>query len=367
MDPQKLGEQMPGDVVLTGDAVKELFTGVKGTKSDATKALVIGGAVIGVGIAGYLLYKHFFGKKQIWFEKDSLTTPLIVGPTGSAAMWVEADSLSVQLTIAPTASPAFWIEADSLTTILYIVPTLSSTDWIEAASLTLPLIISPAPPANPAITNVRITSWPTAVLKPGDPIPITVAFDYAGPAVTEAFHGALGNQGLASFDEISGCTVDSQISIPAEVSVVNFSFPAIIPTKAGLANGLYSMYVKLGGIQSPIYLTVIQIYGGVGPPAPTVLGFLISPMLGNYPTGQSWYASFNDRYFNWFTGVTENWRGNWDMGTAGETGTFILEVYDANYALLYRGTWTKTIRNGKAYELYPYTGLVEVGDIPAGS
>lgn len=358
---------MPGDVVLTGDAVKELFTGVKGTKSDATKALVIGGVVIAGGIAGYFLWQHFFGQKQIWFEKDSLTTPLIVGPTGSAAMWVEADHLSGQLTITPTASPAFWIQADVLTVPLYIVPTLSSAEWLEIASLTLPLTVTPAPQPTPSITNVRITSWPTAALRPGDPIPITVAFDYAGPAVVEAFHGALGNQGLASFDEISGCTVDSQISIPAEVSVVNFSFPATIPTKAGLANGLYSMYVKLGGVQSIIYLTVIEIWGGVGPPAPTVLGFLISPMLGNFPSGEYWYASFNDRYFNWFSGVTDNWRGNWDMGTTGETGVFILEVYDANYNRLYRGSWNTTIRNGKVYELYPYTGLVEVGDIPAGS
>jgi hypothetical protein len=358
---------MPGDVVLTGDAVKELFTGVKGTKSDATKALVIGGVVIAGGIAGYFLWQHFFGQKQIWFEKDSLTDPLIVGPTGSAAMWVEADSLNVQLTIVPTGSAAMWVEADSLNVQLTIVPTASAAMWVEAASLTLPLIVTPAPQPTPSITNVRITSWPIAAIRPGDPIPITVQFDYAGPAVVESFHGALGNQGLASFDEISGCTVDSQISIPAEVSVVSLSFPATIPTISGLANGLYSMYVKLGGVQSPIYLTVITIYGGVGPPAPTVLGFLISPMLGNFPSGEYWYASFNDRYYNWFAGVTDNWRGNWDMGTTGEAGAFILEVYDADYNLLYRGTWNTTLRNGKVYELYPYTGLVEVGDIPAGS
>jgi len=117
----------------------------------------------------------------------------------------------------------------------------------------------------PVITNVRITSYPTTVLAPGSTCPITVAFDYVGPATTAAFHAALGNIGVFGFDEISGCTVDQNISIAAAGAVTTKYFNATIPVKAGLANGVYDMYCKLGGIVSPEYSNVITVQAPVTP------------------------------------------------------------------------------------------------------
>jgi hypothetical protein len=113
-------------------------------------------------------------------------------------------------------------------------------------------------PTTPTITNVRIANIPSSV-SAGNPIPVTILFDYIGAASTKAFHAALGVQGLWSFDEISGCIVDSTISIPSASTVTTFQFSASIPTKTGLS-GYKDMYCKLGGVQSPIYNDVVYIY-----------------------------------------------------------------------------------------------------------
>jgi hypothetical protein len=110
----------------------------------------------------------------------------------------------------------------------------------------------------PTITNVRITNIPSSVAA-GQPIPVTILFDYIGSASEKAFHAALGVQGLWSFDEISGCTVDSTIAIPAVSSVSTFTFNASIPTKAGLS-GYKDLYCKLGGVLSEIYNDKVYIY-----------------------------------------------------------------------------------------------------------
>jgi hypothetical protein len=117
----------------------------------------------------------------------------------------------------------------------------------------------------PVITNVRITNYPTGNITPGNPINITVAYDYMGPATSKAFHAALGIQGALSFDEISGCTVDLTISIAESYTNVTRYFTATIPTKTTLSTGVYDMYCKLGGVQSPIYNDVIHIQAAVTP------------------------------------------------------------------------------------------------------
>ncbi len=117
--------------------------------------------------------------------------------------------------------------------------------------------------STPVITNVRITNYPTGNITPGNPIAITVAFDYMGPATSAAFHGALGQQGAFSFDEISGCTVDMNIAIDASYTTVTKYFTAVIPTKTSLSTGLYDMYCKLGGVQSSVYNDVIHIQAAV--------------------------------------------------------------------------------------------------------
>lgn len=164
--------------------------------------------------------------------------------------------------------------------------------------------------STPVISNVRITSWPTSAISPGAPCPITVAFDYVGPATTKALHAALGIQGAISFDEISGCTVDLNVSILAANTVETQYVNAVIPTKAGLS-GLYDIYAKLGGVISPIYQDVINIGATVTLTTyadPSNAGFVEVIPSGNiYPIGTSvtlraWvYNSNYYRFAGWYT------------------------------------------------------------------
>jgi len=92
----------------------------------------------------------------------------------------------------------------------------------------------------------------------------------------------------------------------------------------------------------------------------TVYGFYISPLFGNYPTTAYWWANIGG-YYALYLSPTEPWEYDQDMG-AGVSGTFYLELYDADFNLIFSKSWTNvTIQNNQVYELRPTTGLTYVG------
>jgi hypothetical protein len=101
---------MPGDVVLTEGAAKEIF---KQGKGSVNTGLIVGLAAVGIlGVTVYFVYEHFFGKKVttpvVWIpmtEIDGLT----VGSTPSSTVWtqvMEIDSLAV----GSMASSTTWVQ-----------------------------------------------------------------------------------------------------------------------------------------------------------------------------------------------------------------------------------------------------------------
>lgn len=215
-------------------------------------------------------------------------------------------------------------------------------------------------PNIPVVTDVAITSWPTAPLLAGQVCTIQIRFTYTGPATTLTARGAIGqisdlNQNIA-IKKYTDFSVGVTASTVPDTGYVSVSIPT-----DGLANGFYSLQATVNGVTTGYndYREVISINTTVQ------TGAIVSPYLGDYsPAGKYWWASFNDRYFANFLGVTTDWDLRaYDFGTTGESGIMIVEVYDVNYQLLGAGQTYVTIRNGKLYGASLAYGILTVTEM----
>ena len=116
-----------------------------------------------------------------------------------------------------------------------------------------------------AFSNLQIIGYTTPV-KIGQTCQVTVTFDYQGPAVSALLYAAIGNDGVAGFDEV--LKGQNSISIPETPTKKSYTNTVIISITSTIspAGSPYDVYAKINSfvpkIESPHLQNVITVTNG---------------------------------------------------------------------------------------------------------
>lgn len=127
---------------------------------------------------------------------------------------------------------------------------------------------------NEKFQNLRITNYTTPV-KQGQNCQVTVAFEYQGPAQSQALYAALGNSGSFGFNEI--VAGQATLTVPLTSSLTTFTATVNVPVTTAISadDSPYDLYAKIPSkATSPTLLNVVYVQS-VAPPAAAFRNFKI--------------------------------------------------------------------------------------------